>query len=78
MAAGKELLLGARQDMADDGEPLLTRTRSVQNYGSGQTLYINPTAEAAEIIGFGQEDSLRVDVYPDRIELRPSEGAEDA
>lgn len=77
MGAKQQAILNERENMTCDGEPLLTRTRSVQNYGSGETLYINPTAEGAEILGITEADNVRIDVFADRIEISADSGGSD-
>jgi hypothetical protein len=57
--------MSEREEVATDGEPLFTETRSVQDYGSSTTLYQSIPQTASELLNLDPESELEIEIYQD-------------
>jgi hypothetical protein len=57
--------MSERKERADDGEPLITRTRRIQDIGESASLYSNIPGAAVDLLGLSPDDELEIDIYRD-------------
>jgi seryl-tRNA synthetase len=72
---GAKQTVAERRRTTDDVEPIDTADRSVQT--TGDSLYINIPNIGRKILKVSADDDLWVEVYDDRLVVRPKEAVSD-
>jgi hypothetical protein len=57
--------MSERKERADDGEPLITRTRSVTQIGETSSLYSNIPSTAVDLLELDSDDDVEIEIYRD-------------
>lgn len=59
-----------RRDEKAPDEPIKTSVRSVADYGTGNSLYVNIPEIAVDIFGIQKQQNLEVETYQDRLVIQ--------
>lgn len=75
--ASRDVVRAAKQDHNEEGEPLNSETRILQNNGPGESITVNVTRYAAKTFRLTDGDEVVVETHADRVVVKPLRGDND-